>query len=78
MENLIHLNNALRVEDGKDSKNYSFTAFRDDMLARKVHDLHVPKHLEEFVLKSDRYAAMELTAELQYINCVKTMFVWFK
>ncbi|CAF0722914.1 unnamed protein product [Brachionus calyciflorus] len=73
IENLIHLNKVLKGSDEiTESKNISFTAFRDDMLARQVHGLHVPKHLEEFVIKSDRYAAMELTAETKHnikISC---------
>lgn len=36
MENLIELNQVLTKLNGPSNKSYSFTAFRDDMLARQV------------------------------------------
>ncbi len=61
MANLIELTRALKTPNQAEP-NVSFTSFRDDMVARKVHGLPVPEHLETLTVKSDRYANIELSA----------------
>ena len=59
MKNLVELNKALSFHNiGQD---IHFTSFRDDMVARKAHGLLVPDHLKELVIKSERYANIELS-----------------
>jgi hypothetical protein len=61
VKSLNELNQALKVND-KESETYTYTAFRDDMIARLVHGLPIPKHLVPFIEKADRFAGMEMTS----------------
>lgn len=63
--NLQELNKVLK-RAGDDLPDVSFTSFRDDMIARQVHQLPVPAHLKSLTEKSHRYANMELSAVLGY------------
>ena len=61
VKSLNELNQALKVND-KEGETYTYTAFRDDMIARLVHGLPIPKHLVQFIEKADLFAGMEMTS----------------
>lgn len=60
MEDLKKLNKKIFNTD--DEKSITFTRFRDDMIARHIHDLPVPEHLETEFERSHSLASKELSA----------------
>jgi hypothetical protein len=62
IKSLNELKDSLKFLNHHQTANISFVAFRDDMIARKVHNLPVPDHLHDLIKKSDRYANMEMTS----------------
>lgn len=65
-ENFIkHLNELNRkIPSKKDDENdwITFTRFRDDMIARQIHNEKVPEHFEKDLEKSHHFASKELSA----------------
>lgn len=79
LEYIENLNQLIdKLKNYGDNSNLTFTMFRDDMSARKVHNLPVPSHLEELFEKSDRYASIELTSSLRHnikISCGRLLLL---
>ena len=63
INNLKDMNKAF----GSTETRITFQAFWDDISARLIHDLYVPKFAETiFNKKGDKYATMELSAASRY------------
>jgi hypothetical protein len=66
LPHLLELNKVVKAEKEDSPHGINFTAFRDDMIARKVHGLPVPEHLRDLTERSDRLANIELSSMVEY------------
>lgn len=63
MKQLDELNKKIFATKEEGDKSWiTFTKFRDDMIAREIHDEPVPSHLEADFKKSHHFASRELSA----------------
>ena len=53
----------------KDDKEtfLSYSAFRDDLIARQTHGKYIPEDLMKFYEKADLLAGMELASVFEYV-----------
>lgn len=66
VEHLTALNKHLADVTGK--KNVTFSAFRDDLIARQTHGLPVPKDLVKFLDNVDLMAGMEMASVFEFVG----------
>lgn len=62
IKNLNELNRKIPKKKGEENEWITFTRFRDDMIARQIHNEKVPKHFEIDLENSHHYASKELSA----------------